>query len=79
MVDVSRTDVDLDDELVAEVMNRYGLTTKKDAVDLALRRLAVVPMTPDEVIATAGRGWDGDLGAMRDGDQERSAQLRGRA
>ncbi len=36
---MSRTNIDLDDELVARVMRRYGLRTKRAAVDLALRRL----------------------------------------
>ena len=76
---MSRTNIDIDDELVAGVMSRYGLRTKKDAVDFALRQVAVVPMTPDEVIAMGGHGWDGDLDAMREGDEQRSAQLWGRA
>ncbi|MDQ1321256.1 MAG: hypothetical protein QG655_2499, partial [Actinomycetota bacterium] len=36
---MSRTNIELDDALVAEVMRRYGVTTKREAVDLALRRL----------------------------------------
>ena len=37
---MTRTNVDVDDALVAEVMRRYGVTTKKEAIDLALRRLS---------------------------------------
>lgn len=51
---VARTNIDIDDELVAVVMRRYGLRTKKEAVDLALRRLAGEPMTPDEVLSYQG-------------------------
>jgi Arc/MetJ family transcription regulator len=51
---MSRTNIDIDDQLVETVMRRYGLTTKKDAVDLALRRLAGQPMTTDEVLAMQG-------------------------
>jgi Arc/MetJ family transcription regulator len=51
---MSRTNIDIDDQLVATVMHRYGLTTKKDAVDLALRRLAGEPMTTDEILAMQG-------------------------
>ena len=29
---MSRTNIELDDELVAEVMRRYGVTTKRDAI-----------------------------------------------
>jgi Arc/MetJ family transcription regulator len=36
---MSRTTIELDDELVAGVMRRYNLNTKREAVDLALRRL----------------------------------------
>jgi Arc/MetJ family transcription regulator len=65
---VSRTNIDLDDELVATVMRRYGLRTKKEAVALALRRLAIEPMSREEMLAMEGSGWDGDLDEMRYGD-----------
>jgi Arc/MetJ family transcription regulator len=65
---VSRTNIDIDDELVATVMRRYGLRTKKEAVDLALRRLAVEPMTREEALAMRGTGWEGDLDELRYGD-----------
>ena len=35
-------------------MDRYGLRTKTDAVDLALRHLAGQPMTRDEALAMRG-------------------------
>ncbi len=53
---MARTNIDLDDHLVEIVMRRYGVTTKKDAVDLALRRLAGQPMTPEEVLTYRGAG-----------------------
>jgi Arc/MetJ family transcription regulator len=43
---MSRTNIDLDDALIASVMERYGAKTTKDAVDLALRRLVGPPLTP---------------------------------
>lgn len=58
---MARTSIDLDDELVAEVMRRYGVTTKKEAVNLALRRLVGVPLTRDFLMSLEGIGWDGDL------------------
>jgi len=63
---MTRTNIDIDDDLVASVMRRYGVRTKKEAVDLALRR-AVGPM-PDraEMLALRGSGWDGDLDALRE-------------
>lgn len=38
-VRMSRINIDIDDELIAEVMRRFQLKTKSEAVDLALRRL----------------------------------------
>lgn len=35
---MSRTNIELDDDLVAEAMRRYGLPSKRAAVDLALPR-----------------------------------------
>jgi Arc/MetJ family transcription regulator len=62
---MSRTNIDLDDELVGEVMRRYGLKTKREAVDLALRRLVGPRLTPAFLAALEGIGWEGDLEEMR--------------
>jgi Arc/MetJ family transcription regulator len=62
---MARTNIDLDDELVAEAMRRYGLTTKKDAVDLALRRLVGPRLSPEFLDSLEGIGWIGDLDEMR--------------
>jgi Arc/MetJ family transcription regulator len=63
---VSRTNIDIDDELVAEAMRKYGLRTKKEAVDLALRRLVGPRLSPEFFESLEGVGWDGDLDAMRE-------------
>ena len=63
---MSRTNIDLDDELTAEVMRRFGVTTKKAAVDLALRRLVGAPLSREFLLSLEGVGWAGDLEAMRD-------------
>ena len=65
MWQVSRTNVDIDDRLVAEVMNRYRLRSKREAVDLALRRLVGQPPTIAEVMELEGSGWDADLEEIR--------------
>ena len=44
----------IDDELLDLVMRRYGLRTKTEAVDRALRHLAGRPMTTDEALAMRG-------------------------
>lgn len=63
---MTRTNIELDDDLVAEVMRRYGVSTKKDAVDLALRRLVGVPLSNDFLMGLEGIGWSGDLDEIRD-------------
>jgi Arc/MetJ family transcription regulator len=65
VVYVTRTNVDIDDELVAKVMQRYGLASKRAAVDLALRRLAGEPASRHEALALEGSGWDADLEDLR--------------
>lgn len=62
---MTRTNIDLDDELVAAAMARFGLKTKKDVVDLALRRLVGPQLTPEFLSGLRGIGWEGDLTAMR--------------
>ena len=61
---MARTNVDIDARLIARVMRRYGLKTKRAAVDLALRRLDVAPMSRDEALAMRGTGWEGGLAEM---------------
>lgn len=63
---MTRTNIDIDDVLVERVMTRLGLRTKREAVDVALRRLAGPELTPDFLAGLRGIGWEGDLDAMRD-------------
>jgi Arc/MetJ family transcription regulator len=49
-----RTNIELEDSNVQAVMDRFGVHTKTEAVDLALRRLAVQPMTRHEALAMRG-------------------------
>jgi Arc/MetJ family transcription regulator len=65
---MSRTNIDIDDELVERAMRRYRLPSKRAAVDLALRRLVGEPMNRDEALAMEGTGWEGDLDAVRGTD-----------
>ncbi len=62
---MSRTNIDIDDEACAEVMRRFRLTTKRDAVNFALKSLAREPLTVDDARRLRGSGWDGDLEAAR--------------
>lgn len=65
MVYVARTNIDIDEDLVGEAMRRYGLSSKRAAVDLALRRLVGDALSRDEALALEGSGWEGDLAEMR--------------
>lgn len=62
---MSRTNIDIDDELAAEVMRRFGLTTKRAAVDLALQRLVGSPLSREFLLGLEGVGWEGDLDDLR--------------
>ena len=53
---VTRTNIDLDDELVAAVMKRYRLDSKRRAVDFALRQLVVEPLYREQVLGMRGSG-----------------------
>ena len=62
---MSRTNIDIDDELCRRVMERYHLDTKREAVNLALRHAAGEPLGLDEARSMRGSGWNGDLDEMR--------------
>ncbi|HEX9888006.1 MAG TPA: type II toxin-antitoxin system VapB family antitoxin [Nitriliruptorales bacterium] len=61
----TRTNIELDDEIVERAMRLYGTRTKKETVDLALRRLVGADLTREEALALESSGWDGDLDEMR--------------
>jgi len=49
-----RTNIEIEDTYLRAVMERYGLRTKTEAVELALRHLAGQPMTREEALAMRG-------------------------
>jgi Arc/MetJ family transcription regulator len=49
-----RTNIRLDESAVRAIMERYGIETKTEAVDMALRHLAGQPMSRDEALAMRG-------------------------
>lgn len=61
---MGRTNIELDDEKLARVMQLYGVTTKRAAVDLALDELLGRHRRRD-MLDLAGSGWDGDLAELR--------------
>jgi len=50
----TRTNIEIDDDHVHAVMERFNIRTKTEAVDLALRHLAGQPMSRDEALAMQG-------------------------
>ncbi len=50
----ARTNIEIDEGYVRTIMDRYGVHTKTEAVDLALRHLAGQPMTREEALAMRG-------------------------
>jgi Arc/MetJ family transcription regulator len=56
---MSLTNIDIDDELLTIVMNRFSLPTKKSAVNMALQRLVVETDQMKLIDSVFGIGWDG--------------------
>ena len=61
---MSRTNINIDDEACTEVMRRYRLATKREAVNFALRTLAAESLDVEEARRLRGSGWEGDLDEM---------------
>ena len=62
---MGRTNIDIDDEACQRVMDRYHLTSKRDAVNYALRLVAAEALDLDDARALRGSGWEGDLEELR--------------
>jgi Arc/MetJ family transcription regulator len=58
-----RTNIEIEDVYVRRIMDRYGIHTKTEAVELALRHLAGQPMTREEALAMEGARAMGELPA----------------
>lgn len=56
-----RTNIEIDDGYLRAIMTRYGIGTKTEAVDFALRHLAGQPMSRDEALAMRGAHAIGDI------------------
>lgn len=64
LVRMGRTNVVVDDKLITRVMKLYGLRTKREAIDFALRQVAG-SYDPKSLLELEGMGWEGDLQQMR--------------
>ncbi|MCK0110666.1 type II toxin-antitoxin system VapB family antitoxin [Ornithinimicrobium sp. F0845] len=50
----TRTNIEIENDYVERIMERFGVRTKTEAVDLALRHLAGDPMSREEALAMRG-------------------------
>jgi Arc/MetJ family transcription regulator len=57
----TRTNIVIEGDYVERIKQQYGVRTKTEAVDLALRRLAVLPMTREEILAMHGAHAIGEV------------------
>lgn len=57
--------MDIDEQACAEVMRRYQLATKREAINFALRTVAAERASLEEARAMRGSGWEGDLDELR--------------
>lgn len=62
---MGRTNIDIDEEACQVVMERYHLSSKRDAVNYALRLIASEALDLDAARAMRGSGWDADLDELR--------------
>ena len=62
-----RTNIEIDEELMAQAMAATGLASKRATVEAGLRLLVRRKQRQQAVAALAGLGWKGDLDAMREG------------
>lgn len=50
----TRTNIEIENDYVEVIIERFGVRTKTEAVDLALRHLAGDPMSREEALAMRG-------------------------
>lgn len=62
-----RTNIEIDDELLARAMKASGLSTKRATVEEALRLLVRLRERVQGFDQLRGLGWGGNLDEMREG------------
>lgn len=66
-----RTNIDIDDRLMAEAMAAGGFPTKRETVEAALRLFAQRKRQADAIQLFGKIAWEGDLDAERRDIEER--------
>lgn len=60
-----RTNIEIDDQLMSDVLKATGLKTKKDAVELGLKTLITLNKQANIKKLRGKLKWSGDLDEMR--------------
>ena len=60
-----RTNIEIDDDLMAEAIKALGVKTKREAVEESLRRSVRAARQLKALREMEGTGWEGDLDDMR--------------
>jgi Arc/MetJ family transcription regulator len=60
-----RTNIEIDDKLMAQALKLTGHPTKRAAVEEGLRLMIRLRKQAQALKALRGLGWEGDLGEMR--------------
>ena len=60
-----RTNIEIDDALMAEAIQATGAKTKREAVEKALRQVVRAAQQLRAIKELRGLGWEGDLDDMR--------------
>ena len=69
---MSRTNIEIDEDLVEKAMRLTGASTKREVVDLALRRLVEKGTLYRSIRRLKGElGWDGDVTGWRSARKRR--------
>lgn len=61
-----RTNIDIDDKLLADAMKLAGQKTKRATVEEALKEFVAVRLRLQALDDMKGLGWEGDLDEMRE-------------
>jgi Arc/MetJ family transcription regulator len=71
--DMGRTNIDLDDKLLEKAMRLTGARTKREVVDIALRRLVDKGSLYRAALRLRGKlAWEGDVASWRSSRTSRS-------
>lgn len=65
MARATRTNIEIDDDLLQEAMQASGLSTKRATVEEALRQLVDAHRRREALRNSAGIGWEGNLDEIR--------------